>query len=132
MALMAANALIQDAFACYARGDLPGTVAACQMILAQEGPSVAVLELYGIAQAQQGDVAGAQAALAQALRLAPANLSLLNNLAKLNFDAGKWRACQTYLRQIQRLTPLDDQLHARLSLTQEHLLHEAQARLEQH
>lgn len=132
MVLMAANALTQDAFARYARGDLTGTVAACQNILKLEGPSLVVLELQGIALAQQGHVGAAQAVLAQALGLAPANLSLLNNLAKLNFDAGNWRECLTYLRQIQRLTPLDEQLHARLSLTQDHLLHGAQTCLEQH
>lgn len=124
--------LTQEAFAQHARGDLPATLATCQQILALDPSSIVALELCGITQAQLGQRDAAQATLAQALRLAPTNLSLLNNLTKLNFDAGDWRQSLDYLHQIQRLRPADASLLALLSPVQGKLLEAAQTSLALH
>ena len=102
-------------------GDLPATIAAFREAVHHDPQFVAAFIDLGACLLETPDLAGAQAAFASALALAPDNLLALENLGTLWVQLGNFGEAVACLERVHKLKPADGTTLANLEIARAQL-----------
>lgn len=109
------TALLDEALACFERGELERSRSLCEQVLREEPSSVEAWQLLGTIACQRGEWQAARSSLERALELDPDNPATHCNLAYCLLALGDPESAQRHGRRAVVLAPNDADAHTNLA-----------------